>query len=77
MKLENRLTAIYEVGDIVESVQGVGEIVRVYEIVVNKSFVCQHLYIQHEKPDINNPYNYPICKTANDIILVRNKNETD
>lgn len=76
MKLENRLTAIYEVGDIVESVQGVGEIIKVCEVVVNKSFVCQHLYIQHEKGDKNNPCNNPICKTANDVVLIRNKNET-
>jgi len=77
MKLENRLTAIYEVGDVVESSQGIGEVVKIYEVVVNNSFVCQHLYIKHEKGDKNNPCNNIICKTANDVILIRNKNETN
>lgn len=77
MKLENRITAIYEVGDIVESVQGIGIIIQVKEIVLNSSFVSQHIYIQHEKGNKNNPCNKPVCKTANDVILIRNKNETD
>jgi len=77
MKLENRITAIYEVGDIVESVQGIGTIIQTHEIVVNNSFVSQSIYIQHEKGDKNNPCNNPVCKTANDIILIRSKNETD
>lgn len=77
MKFENRMTAIYEVGDIVESTQGIGRVVQTHEIVVNDSFVSQSIYIQHEKGDKNNPCNNPVCKTANDVVLIRNKNETD